>query len=174
MGHDRAAPPSIPIRPRRRPTAARLSRVVRRFRRCESGAEFVEFALAFPLLLLVVLGIMEFGLLFQQYEVITNAAREGARVAVLPNYTATDVQNRVDQYIAASFLSTGGTVATVVGAPQSVAVGASCMSTITVTVTYPHQILFLAGIGSYFGQSFGTKTLTASSTMRTEVAAASC
>jgi Flp pilus assembly protein TadG len=153
---------------------AALLRLFRRGRDCESGAEFVEFALAFPLLLLVVLGIMEFGLMFQQYEVITNAAREGARIAVLPNYTAADVQNRVDQYIAASFLSTGGTVTTTVSAPQSISVGTNCMSTITVTVTYPHQILFLAGIGSYFGRSFGTETLHASSTMRTEIAAGGC
>jgi Flp pilus assembly protein TadG len=146
---------------------ASLLRLLRRARG-ESGAEFVEFALAFPLLLLVVLGIMEFGLMFQQYEVLTNAAREGARVAVLPGYTSADVQTRVDQYIAASFLSTGGTVTTTVGAPTDVAIGATCMTTITVTVTYPHAMLFLSGIGNYFGTSFGTKTLTASSTMRVE------
>ena len=52
------------------------------------GAELIEFAFIFPLLLLVCLGIVDFGLLFQRYEVLTNAAREGARVAVLPGYTA--------------------------------------------------------------------------------------
>jgi Flp pilus assembly protein TadG len=152
---------------------ASLLRFLRRARG-DSGAEFVEFALAFPLLLLVVLGIMEFGLMFQQYEVITNAAREGARVAVLPGYTSADVQARVNQYIASSFLSTGGTVTTTVGAETPVSIGGNCMSTITVTVTYPHDILFLAGIGAYFGQSFGTKTLTASSTMRVELGAGGC
>ena len=53
----------------------------------ESGAELIEFALSLPiLLLLVVLGIIDFGLLFRRYEVVTNAAREGARVAILPGY----------------------------------------------------------------------------------------
>lgn len=54
----------------------------------ESGAELIEFALALPLLLLVGLGVLDFGRLFQRYEVVTNAAREGARVGVLPG-TAT-------------------------------------------------------------------------------------
>jgi len=48
------------------------------------------------------------------------------------------------------------------------------MTTITVNVSYPHQYLFLGGIGAYFGASFGTKTLNASSTMRMEVTAGSC
>jgi len=135
----------------------------------ETGAELVEFALAFPLLLLVVMGIIDFGLLFQQYEVITNAAREGARVAVLPGYTAANAQTRVTQYINASFLSSGGVVTTTVGAPQSVIIGTNCMKTITVSVSYPHQFLFLAGIGHYFGTTFGTKTLHAASAMRMEV-----
>ena len=42
----------------------------------------------FPTLLLVMLGIIDFGFLFQRYEVVTNAAREGARVAILPGYEA--------------------------------------------------------------------------------------
>ena len=43
--------------------------------------------------------------MFQRYEVVTNAAREGARVGVLPDFTATDVQNRVNGYLAASGLT---------------------------------------------------------------------
>ena len=63
--------------------------------RSEDGAQLVEFALVLPLLLLVMLGIAEFGFMFQRYEVVTNAAREGARLAVLPGYTDADVQARV-------------------------------------------------------------------------------
>ena len=43
----------------------------------ERGSELVEFALVFPLLLMVVLAIVDFGFMFQRYEVVTNAAREG-------------------------------------------------------------------------------------------------
>ena len=44
----------------------------------ERGAALVEFALALPLLLVVIAGIVDFGFTLQRYEVITNAAREGA------------------------------------------------------------------------------------------------
>ena len=67
--------------------------------RSESGAELVEFALVLPLLLLVFGGIVDFGLLLQRQQVVTNAAREGARLAVLPGYTSADVQARVTQFV---------------------------------------------------------------------------
>ena len=67
--------------------------------RSQAGAELVEFALVLPMLLLVFGGIVDFGLLLQRQQVITNAAREGARLAVLPGYTATDVQARVTQFV---------------------------------------------------------------------------
>ena len=40
-----------------------------------------------PLLLLVSVGIFEFGRAYQTWQVLTNAAREGARMAVLPDST---------------------------------------------------------------------------------------
>lgn len=154
----------------------------------ERGAEFVEMALAFPLLLLVVLGIVDFGLMFQQYEVLTNAAREGARVGVLPAYgvngnLTANVTTRVTQYLNASFLSEGGTVtvetptisATTPGLfPDPGWSSTTCITTVTVTLTYPHQFLFVSGIANYFGQSFGTKTLKASASMRSETPTTGC
>ena len=77
----------------------------RRFK-SERGAELIEFALVFPLLLLVILGIVDFGFLFQRMEVVTNAAREGARVAVLPGYANADAEARVTDYIEAGGLPT--------------------------------------------------------------------
>ncbi len=151
-----------------------MKRSVGRLRRSERGAEFVEFALALPLLLLVVLGIMDFGLMFQQYLVITNAAREAARVAVLPGYSAADAQARANAYISAALI-TGGNTATVSAPVYSTqSVGTNCYDTVQVTVTYPHNFMFLSGIGTYFGASFGTRTLTASATMRTEGALGGC
>ena len=63
--------------------------------RSERGAELIEFALVFPLLLLSSSGIVDFGFMFQRFEVVTNAAREGARMAVLPGYATADVKTRV-------------------------------------------------------------------------------
>ena len=139
----------------------------------ETGAELIEFALVFPLLLLVVLGIIDFGFLFQQYEVVTNAAREGARIAVLPDYAPSDASTRAIAYLTAAGLTDVARTAAV-GAPVPVSIGGNCMSTVSVTVTYPHAFVFLSGIASYFGSTFGTATLRASSTMRTEVAAGPC
>jgi Flp pilus assembly protein TadG len=75
--------------------------MVKRLRRgnSERGAELIELALIFPILALMFAGIVEFGILFQRYLVVSNAAREGARIAVLPGYTQTDVQNRVTAYV---------------------------------------------------------------------------
>jgi Flp pilus assembly protein TadG len=141
----------------------------------EEGAELIEFALTFPLLLLVTMGIIDFGLLFQRYEVITNASREGARISVLPGYGAADIEARVNQYLQGTSLS-AATVTTNVGTPTpvSVGVGGACMTVTPVTVSYDHQYMFVGGIITYFGSSLGTKTLSATTSMRSEIAAVAC
>jgi Flp pilus assembly protein TadG len=55
--------------------------------RGESGQALVEMALILPVLLLLVLGILEFGRAWNAKQVITDAAREGARLAVVDNTT---------------------------------------------------------------------------------------
>jgi Flp pilus assembly protein TadG len=140
---------------------------------CEKGAELIEFALVLPLLLLVMVGIMDFGLLFQRYETVTNAAREGARVAVLPGYGQADVQARVTQYLAAAGLTATPTFAYT--APQALSVGGACVTITGITVGYPYQYLFIGNITGLFGGSgFTTATLTATAKMRYEGAAAAC
>jgi Flp pilus assembly protein TadG len=136
--------------------------------RSETGAELVEFALVFPLLLLVVLGIIDFGFLFQKYEVVTNAAREGARIATLPNYGPGYVQGRVFDYLDNASLMDPGRTATVAPTLVSGACGYQ------VTVTYPHVYSFVGGIMSYFGGTLSSKTLTVRSTMRAEAASGPC
>lgn len=139
----------------------------------ESGAELIEFALAFPLFLFVAMGIIDFGFLLQRYEVVTNAAREGARVAVLPGYGSADVEIRVDQYLTAGGL-TASLATTTVGPAAQLAVGTQCVTVTPVTVAYPHNFSFVGGIASFFGGDFTTATLQATSTMRNEVAAGAC
>jgi len=140
---------------------------------CDKGAELIEFALVFPLLLLVMFGIMDFGLLFQRYETVTNAAREGARIAVLPGYGPADVQARVTQYLAAAGLKSMPSVTYT--APQAMSVGGACVTVTGVTVGYPHQYLFIGKIiGLFGGSGFTTKTLTATARMRFEGAASTC
>ena len=47
------------------------------------GVALIEFALVLPILLLLVLGIIEFGWIYNGYITLTGAAREGARVAAI-------------------------------------------------------------------------------------------
>jgi len=49
----------------------------------EKGASAVEFALILPILIILVFGIVEFGIAFNNYITITHAAREGARIAAV-------------------------------------------------------------------------------------------
>lgn len=138
----------------------------------------VEFALVLPLLLLVVLGIIDFGFMFQRYEVVTNAAREGARVAVLPGYGDADVVIRVDQYLTASGLTGAHDVPVVAHPPPILTVGlmgSYCSAVTSVTVTYPHTFSFVGGIASYLGSGgFAAGTLRATAEMRNETPAAGC
>jgi len=55
------------------------------------GQALVEFALVLPVLLLLIVGSMEFGLVINQYMVLAEAAREGARSAAVGNNNATVV-----------------------------------------------------------------------------------
>jgi Flp pilus assembly protein TadG len=49
----------------------------------QSGASVVEFAFVLPLLLVIVFGIVEFGTLLYNQQLITNASREGARAGIV-------------------------------------------------------------------------------------------
>lgn len=51
----------------------------------DRGAVAVEMALFLPILLLLLLGIMEFGRAFNAQVTLTNAAREGVRVMAITN-----------------------------------------------------------------------------------------
>ena len=145
-------------------------------RRGERGAALVEFALALPLLLVILAGIVDFGFAFQRYEVITNAAREGARLASLPGYNdQTIVDNRVRAYVMKGLNLPAGSL----GAPmpagavvltnEDLTIGGNTVPTAVVTVTYQHTYLLLGPIMGLINKSWGgTITLTAVSQMRLE------
>jgi len=157
----------------------------------ERGQAVIELALTLPLLLLVVLGIFDFGFMFQRYEVVTNAAREGARVGVLPDYQPADAENRALQYLDAGGLGGAGitTVAAagcIAGRPLAnktrcavatlgtttlPAVGGEAAKTvdqITVVVEFDYEFTFVGPLMNLFGGSLGTTRLRAVSTMRME------
>jgi TadE-like protein len=156
-----------------------------RLRAGEGGQAIIELALTLPLLLAVVMGVFDFGLMFQKYEAVTNAAREGARVGVLPGYRPVDAQNRALDYLAVSGM-TGtprGSIASCAGAftagsrcvsavagTRTVTAGppAVTVSVITVTATYDYRYQFVGPIMNLFGANIGQSRLTAVSVMRVE------
>lgn len=64
-----------------------------------SGAALVEFAVVFPVFILVILGIIEFGRAFMVGQMVTNAAREGARQAVLDGSSNSAVTSTVTSFL---------------------------------------------------------------------------
>lgn len=68
---------------------ARMRALTRR--RGDRGAAAVEFALVFPILLLVFLGIVNFGFVLAQQVSLNNGARQAARFAVVDGPTCADV-----------------------------------------------------------------------------------
>jgi Flp pilus assembly protein TadG len=67
--------------------------------RSEKGAALLEAAITVPIILLISVGIFEFGRAYQTWQVLTNAAREGARIAVLTGTTDAAVTTRVRNYM---------------------------------------------------------------------------
>ena len=127
----------------------------------------IEFALALPLLLVVSLAIVDFGFLFQRTEVLTNSAREGARIAVQTGTTEAQIENRVVSYVqmAGSLPVTAGnpTVTVTTGA---VSTPGGTWPTRTVDVSYNHDYVFLPYVLGWLGGSLNQTTLRAQSTMR--------
>ncbi|HEX4746458.1 MAG TPA: TadE/TadG family type IV pilus assembly protein [Gaiellaceae bacterium] len=58
----------------------------------ESGQAFVELALVLPVLLLLLLGVIQFGTIFRDYIALTDATRVGARQAAVSRSIQPDTQ----------------------------------------------------------------------------------
>ena len=140
-------------------------RVLRRFRRSESGQAAVEFALIMPLLLLLLVGIIEFGRGWNDHQVITDAAREAARKCVIANSVVTldSVKNVAKSAMAAAGISSADSMFTVVGFARPNPTGEPC----TVTIALPYTFTFL---GPLMRWTTGQRTvrLTSTFTMRNE------
>jgi Flp pilus assembly protein TadG len=139
----------------------------------DEGAELIELAIVLPVILLCFAVIVDFGFLFQRFETITNAAREGARLATLPNYTVSDVQGRIANYMAAGGLSGGPTPYVNLTATRTLPSGQT-ITVAEVVVWYPAGMQYLGPIaGLVGGGGHGSLMLRATSIMRAETAAAS-
>ena len=139
--------------------------------RAQRGQAMIETALTLPLLLLLSVSVFEFGRAFQYWQILTNAAREGARVAVLPGTGSDDVTDRVAAYIEGGQLVNAGSATVTVVSDDEISIGASTASASTVTVSYPFEFIVLQPVmqlvtpGSEVGEPL---TMTVSATMRNE------
>jgi Flp pilus assembly protein TadG len=107
--------------------------------RSQQGAALLETAIVLPMIMLVCVGIFEFGRAYQTWQVLTNASREGARLAVLDGQTDSAVRTRVNDYLSGGGLNTLGDSNIVVD--RTVALGSSTAS--RVTVNYPFEFMML-------------------------------
>jgi Flp pilus assembly protein TadG len=137
----------------------------------EGGAEIIELALVTPIFALLIAGMFDFGFLFRNWEVVTNAAREGARVGILPDYVcddeeSTDVRDRVQQYMNSAGITDTGSYTVDV---DTTAVGEFTACTVVVELTQP--LPSLSVIGALTGGGFGDVPVRAAAVMRTETQA---
>lgn len=75
----------------------------------QKGAAAVEFAIFLPLLVLLVFGTIEFGLMFYNKQVLTNASREAARAAIT-GVAVPEVKQIVLDYCNGKLYSLNGSV----------------------------------------------------------------
>lgn len=139
--------------------------------RHERGAAMIEMALTLPLLLLLSIGVFEFGRAFQYWQVLTNATREGARLAVLPGTSDDDVTSRVVSYLSSGRLTSAGSATVTVVHNDEISIGTGTASASTVTVQYPFEFIVLQPIARLVASDTDVGeaiTMTVSATMRNE------
>jgi Flp pilus assembly protein TadG len=146
----------------------------------QEGAAAVEFAIILPLLVVLVFGIIEFGLLLYNQQVITNASREGARAGIVqdtPRVPLAAIQGVVQTYTSTHLVTfTSGVVnaqTDLLDPAGNVNNGRICTAfgdDLIVRVRYPYTFLvFSNAIRLVAPSTLGpTLTLTAQTVMRCE------
>ncbi len=104
------------------------------------GQDLIEFALILPLLLLLLTGIMEFGLAIMAYNTVANAAREGARYGIV----RVEAADCADDYAEHAAAIEDAARRLTVGLDQDrldIVVSCPAARTLQVEATYVHQFI---------------------------------
>jgi Flp pilus assembly protein TadG len=103
----------------------------------ERGQTMTEFALVLPLLVLLLFGVIQFGIAFNNYITLTDAVRAGARKGSVARHM-TDPEGAVEAQVqaAATDLKPGDLDVTVTSSWEH-------GEDVTVTATYPYSISLL-------------------------------
>jgi Flp pilus assembly protein TadG len=131
----------------------------------QRGATAVEFAIVFPLLILLMFGIIEFSVILYDKAMITNASREGARAGIvsqLVRVSDSQIQSVVDNYCRLYLISFRSGAAPVTTVART---GSTFGSELSVTVTYTYSFLALP---QFVTGLMGPMNLTARTVMRME------
>jgi len=107
-----------------------------KLRNDERGTAVVEFALVLPVLLMVLFGIFQFGLLFYNYIDLTSAGKDGARVAAVSRAKTDGVQAIKDAITKSTSAVDDSQLSITVSPPQPWKAG----DTVTVHITYPYTL----------------------------------
>ena len=137
----------------------------------ERGSAMVETAITIPLLLVLMVGIFEVGRAYETWQVLTNAAREGARMAVMPTNDPATTTGLIREYMSNGQLINSATASVVIDEGASINVNGTPVSASLVTVDYPFEFIMLQPVarlvvnGSNTGEAI---TMRATALMRNE------
>jgi Flp pilus assembly protein TadG len=137
--------------------------ILKRLRAADEGQALIEFALVLPVLLIMIVGIIEFGRAWNLHQVLTDAAREGARKAAISNASITQdsVINTVKTALSLGKANYNHATITTPGWDGLQG------TPVTVNVSLPYRFTFF---GALIGWATGARTITlrTSFTMRNE------
>jgi Flp pilus assembly protein TadG len=133
------------------------------------GVSAVEFAIVLPILMIITFGIIEFGLLLFDKQVITNASREGARAGIVARFDPNtgepnplsngEINAIVNNYVGNHLVSLGGATT-----PNTLVTRNG--NDLTVTINYNYSFLVLP---KFVTSLTGNINLVAATVMRMEI-----
>ena len=140
--------------------------------RSDRGQILIEAAITFPLVLLSLVGMFELGRMFQTTQVLTNAAREGARIAIVPNMDASASESTARAYMQQNGLSASATATVNINRNITLNANGTPESASEVRIDYPFQFFMLQPVIRLVVPASTTGspiTLRASAVMRNEM-----
>ncbi len=134
------------------------------------GTAIVEFAIVLPLLLLILMGIIEFSFVLYDKAVLTNASREGARAGIVSQNPRVDdptIRGIVKNYCKTFLITFGADTLedTHIAISPASRDGLPFGTDLTVTVNYRYDFLVLP---SFMGTVLGPINLAAQTVMKLE------
>jgi Flp pilus assembly protein TadG len=112
--------------------------------RNERGAALLETAITIPIILLISVGIFEFGRAYQVQQVLTNAVREGTRLAVIEGSSDAQVSKVVSDYMKSGNLPVDPANPPTITVVRNEPFGSSTAS--KVTVLFPYKFMVIGGV----------------------------